>query len=207
MHSAISVVVGTYGSGKWLKIAERAIASIEAQTFKPLDYHHVHGRTLAEARNEGANRAAGDLIIFLDADDELDEQYVEAMWCAQDSAQFRSDYRTFLFQPATLGIVNGVPDKEPTMIPARDIKTGNFMVIGTMVSKKLFTGVGGFRELDAWEDWDLWWRCMNAGAGSIQVSEAIYRVHVNPDGRNNLTREAAIQMFHQITSTNLKGRP
>lgn len=179
---SISVVVATFGDDVWINRAQRAIESATHQTLSPHEIIHIHGDTLAEARNQGAERAEADWLLFLDADDELDKGYVEAM----DRAirHHASEGRTFLFQPATLGIVNGVEDREPVVIPKRNLSTGNYMVIGTIVQRDQFLRVGGFWEWFAWEDWCLFMRCVADGATSVPVPEAIYRVHVNPNGRN-----------------------
>ena len=146
--TSISVVIGTYGDHKWRKIAERAEASAHAQTVPPVDVISSHHDTLHEARNVGAERATGEFLVFLDADDELDVRYIEAM----SSAISLMSHSRFLYQPATLGIVNGKEDPEPVLIPERPLNTGNFMVIGTAVSRDLFMDVGGlYRGLDGSE--------------------------------------------------------
>lgn len=198
----ISVIIATFGNKQWMERSDRAFDSAQNQTQPALDIRRVHGETLAAARNEGAKLARGEWLIFLDADDELDPGYIEAMTKAVESTMHRSDYRTFLYQPATLGIVDGVPDPEPVLIPQRPLNEGNFMVIGTMMSRRIFDEVGGFEEWDAFEDWDLFCRCHNAGAGFYPVPEAIYRVHVNPKGRNNVDRRSARKLFKEIHDRN-----
>lgn len=198
MESDVSVVIGTFGADTWRQKAQRAIASAEAQTVTPVDIIHVHERTLAKARNAGARRARGSHLVFLDADDELDEHYVGAM------TEAVADQHS-LYQPATLGIVNGVPDKESVMIPYRPPWQGNCLVIGTMVPNELFHAVGGFKEWEAFEDWDLFWRCQIAGARIVTVPKAIYKVHVNPKGRNSVDNKTASRLFHDISVANGKG--
>jgi glycosyltransferase involved in cell wall biosynthesis len=199
---SVSVVIGTFGDEKvWGPLAVRAERSALGQTI-PAEIVRIHSDTLARARNEGAERATGDWLVFLDADDELDPYYVEAMSLAADRAMARSDCRTFLHQPATLGVVDGVPDAEPVLIPQRPLDEGNFMVIGTMVERSLFLDVGGFAELEAWEDWDLWCRCWRAGAGFNPVPDAIYRIHVNPNGRNNVGGRLGARLVEEIRRRN-----
>ena len=193
----ISVVIGTFGSSYWKVLAGRARDSVEAQTVEA-ELISVHGRSLHEARNEGAKRAEGDYLVFLDADDQLDPGYIAAMSASIERNMLRSDCRTFLHQPATLGVVNGREDPEPTLIPQRSLDTGNFMVIGTAVERDLFHKVGGFLDWPIYEDWCLWIRCHQAGAGFVQVPEAIYRVTVNPDSRNKQDRKTQVKYFNEI---------
>lgn len=191
---AISVVVATYGAEMWKETAQRALASAAEQSLGPHEVLHEHGSTLAEARNDGARRATGDWLLFLDADDELDHNYISAM----TGAIRAHEDRPVLFQPATLGVVDGVEDSHPVVIPKRDIKTGNYMVIGTLVERDLFNKVGGFLEWPLYEDWCLWIRCMQNGAESIPVPCAVYRVHVNPNGRNNPDRDLQVKVYNDI---------
>lgn len=170
----VSIVIPTFGDlGVWAPLAERARVSAENQTVAS-EVLCVHGDTLAQARNRGAARAAGEWLVFLDADDELDAGYVEAMRMGE------ADLR----QPATLGVVGGVEDDEAVVIPTRPLVDANFLVIGTMVPKDLFLHVGGFLEEEVLEDWSLFLRCWLEGATIEAIPEAIYRVHVRPTSRN-----------------------
>jgi GT2 family glycosyltransferase len=126
-------------------------------------------------RNCAAAHSTADWLIFLDADDELDPEYIE--WMLQGTTDIR--------QPATLGVVDGVEDDYPVVIPPKpNILTGNHLVIGSMVRRELFQSVGGFRPLPVLEDWDLWIRCFRAGATWGVCPKAIYRVHVRQGSRN-----------------------
>jgi len=79
------------------------------------------------------------------------------------------------------------------------METLNHAVIGTLVRRKLFERVGGFRDLPAYEDWDLWLRCLRAGAQMVDVPAAVYRAHVNPDGgRNSQDRVVLQTAYDQI---------
>ncbi|MBK6580440.1 MAG: glycosyltransferase [Sandaracinaceae bacterium] len=53
-----------------------------AATAAQHDAVHVHGKTLAAARNIGAQAATTEWLVFLDADDELSEGYCDAILAA-----------------------------------------------------------------------------------------------------------------------------
>lgn len=171
----VSIIVGTFGDlNVWGPIAERALASASTQT-TPAEVIHSHSSdSLQDARNHGAAIAKGEWLIFLDADDELDSRYVEAMLAGSGD----------LRQPATLGVVNGKEDDFPVVIPQRTLIDANYMVIGTMCRKKDFQAVGGFGDYEIFEDWDLWLRMVLNGAVPMPCPGAIYRVHVYPNSRN-----------------------
>lgn len=175
--NTIGVVVGTYGDkDKWGPLAMRALASVEANTQLPAKAMWSHEDTLQNARNYGARQLDTDWYIFLDADDELDIGYIEAMHSRRSG-----DIR----KPSTLGVYpDGSTDDSPAMIPTRDLSSANHIVIGAMCRAELFWDVGGFRDWPVLEDWCLWRRMVRAGGVVVEVPEAIYRVHVNEGSRN-----------------------
>lgn len=171
---ATSVIIGYYGhKASWEPLVDRAVVSVQNQT-QPCQLIVSYEETLQQARNFGAEKAHGEQLVFLDADDELDPRYVEALNRVEGDVK----------QPSTLGVVNGVEDDEPVLIPEKNLITGNYIVIGAGLNRNLFFTVGGFRDLPVAEDWDLFVRCWLAGGRVVKCPEAIYRVHVNPHGRN-----------------------
>lgn len=172
----VSVVIPTFGNNDlYRRLALRAANSAVDQSMEPLEIIRIHEETLQEARNNGAEQAKGEWLIFLDADDELDHHYIEAMYKAE------GDIR----RPATLGVVDGVEDTEAVMIPRKNLLVTNFIVIGAMHRREDFLAAGGFNNYPCLEDWDLWLRMVANGAEVVDVPEAIYRVHVTPDSRNS----------------------
>ena len=188
----VTVIVATYGDPSWQQLAERAAASAEAQAREVIS---VHGATLAAARNEGARMAGGDWLCFLDADDELEAGYLDAM--AAGSADLRG--------PSVRYILEGREPQEPRVprvaghrhdCTAPCLEYGNFLVIGTVVRAELVHQVGGFEEFTWSEDWALWARCYRAGASIETIPEAVYRAHVRWDSRNRAPDRAAKDAAH-----------
>lgn len=174
----VGVVVATYGDvEEWRPLARKATDSCEVQTIRPDSIIWWHGDSMADARNIGASLSQTDWLIFLDADDTLDERYVEEMLAGSGD----------LRQPSTLGVYpDGSTDNEPYLIqPKRNLLEGNHIVIGAMIRNSLFKEMGGFDDLPILEDWDLWIRCWLVGANITACPGAIYRVGVNDSGRNS----------------------
>lgn len=128
----------------------------------------VHGRTLAQARNEAALYAETEWLIYLDADDELDENYIKAM--SEASGDLRAP-RLFIGD-----------DEMP--LADRDIEQQNPCCIGTAIRKEMLLDCGGWPEFRAWEDWALFLRAVRRGA-TVEHTQAIYRAAANPTGRNS----------------------
>lgn len=185
----VTIIIPIFGNvDEWSSLAERAERSALAQTV-PADAVVVSvAETLQQARNEPALAAKTEWLCFLDADDELDGRYVEAMLAGT------GDIR----QPATLGVVDGVEDDQAVLIPSRPLDVSNYVVIGAFVRTDLFRRVGGFDDWAAFEDWDLWRRCVNAGAEIGSAPPAIYRVHVRPHSRNSMMAPGALAAYQAI---------
>lgn len=194
----ISVVCGTFGDDSWVELAEsRALPSAHNQTLPPADVVHVHAGTLHEARNSAATRATGEWLVVCDADDQLDSGYLVAMAAAVDH---HGPGENLILQPATLGVVDGVEDAEPVVIPPRGatLLSGNHLIVGCCVRRRQLLEVGGFEAWDAFEDWDMFLKLWCDGAFIRQVPDAVYRVHVRPGSRNQLTPRAAGRIVKQI---------
>lgn len=192
----ISILVGTYGHTRWQHLAQQqAVPSALDQGAHEVLWQHDIDGTLASVRNKLAQRATGDWLCHVDADDRLGDGYLDAMetgW--RDFEMAMTPTCPLLLVPA-VQYVNEPPDlsADAPAIPAwgRPMIDVNCAVIGTLVPRALSLQVGGFRDrlvdgtlLTSLEDWDLWLRCMIAGAHLVPVPSAVYRARVNANGRN-----------------------
>lgn len=182
----VSIVVATFGAPEW---AERGAALADDLRRRLPDAHeiiaHHSGAGVAEARNAAAAAATGDWLCFVDADDNLADDYIYAM-----TVEASRQPGPALIQPATRFNAHGdteVPAVDPQGLirPHADLTVGNHLVIGTLVRRDQFHTVGGFDPtLDVLEDWDLWIRCWQAGAQLASCPAATYIVNVTADGHN-----------------------
>jgi len=202
----IAVCIGTFGDeAVWGPLAQRAMDSVSRQTIRPAWCVHSHRRTLQEARNAAANPtwpssglppcfAEAEWLCFLDADDELDPGYLEAMAAAVDGLD-----GDWLVQPATLGVhPDGREDDHPVLIPRKRLVDGNYLVVSTLIRTEQFHRLGGFGNWPIYEDWDLWLRATRDGARVVSVPDAVLRVHVNPNSRNGGNRDTHVRYYHKI---------
>lgn len=187
------MAVATFGAERWRDLAKRrAIPSAEALGV-PVVYRH--GATLHDARNEALSAVETEFVCFLDADDELEPGYFEAI--ATSTADLRA--------PAVRYVRNGRPGEAKMPHVAGHIHDcsiecliyGNWLVIGAVARTELLREVGGWRDFSWSEDWDLWVRCAQAGATIEAVPAAIYRAHVTPNSRNRAPARSVKHAVHQ----------
>lgn len=188
----VTVVVATYGDPSWEQLAQRAIMSAEPMC----PVVHVHAATLHDARNAGLAQVQTEWVCHLDADDELEPGYFERM--AAGSADLRAPAVRYVRQdgrsrrPYVPRVAGHRHECSGACLP-----DGNWLVVGTIARTDLLREVGGWRDFDWSEDWDLWLRCHLAGATVEAIPDAVYRAHVRADSRNRAPSRAAKLAAHQ----------
>ena len=178
----LTICIATYGDKEWEEMAlTRALPSVKDFPCEVLVGHDSDG-TIASVRNGLAERAMGEWLCFLDADDELDAGYLAAM----ELAVSRNEGKVLL-TPAVQKFNKGRIQGRPTFYPEVDLKIANWLVVGTLVQTDLFLSVGGFGEYPhGFEDWSLWAKCAKMGARVVKVPRAIYIQHINPQSKHRL---------------------
>jgi GT2 family glycosyltransferase len=204
-----SIIIATYGDLAWEELAhERAKPTALAADPDTLVCSHLRDGTLAEARNLGASDAGGDWLVFLDADDELAPGYLDAMRQAErrkllhdpDTLARREDG---LLAPAVSHCSPAGEWTKPELPNRQKAMTWlNHCVIGTAVPARLFRQVGGFRDdVPIYEDWELWLRCVRAGAKIVDVPDAVYLAHEREGSRNQ--QASSIETYNRIRAEHL----
>jgi GT2 family glycosyltransferase len=177
----VSVVIATYGDIEWLHLArDRAHPSVLIQDECEVVMHHEPDGTRATSLNNGAARTTGEWLLWLDADDEFAPGYVGAMRRALEQNPGDGN-RKVLFTPAVQQIRKGRPGDPVFFDRGISLRDDNWLVIGTMIHRDLFTEVGGFPDYPhGFEDFALWSKCYRAGASVVKVPDAVYRYFHNP---------------------------
>jgi hypothetical protein len=177
----VTVVVATFGDAWWQDLAERrAVPSASGQG---VPIFHVHGDTLHGARNAGLGMVGTEWVCFVDADDELEPGFFDAMGAG--SADLRAPAVAYV-RPNGAAQAPYVPrvSGHHHDCTAGCLSEGNWLVVGTVARTDLVRQVGGWHDWPMFEDWDLWLRCWQAGGTVEAVPAAVYRAHVRPDSRN-----------------------
>ncbi|MCZ0860835.1 glycosyltransferase [Methanocorpusculum sp. MG] len=129
--------------------------------------YHQKGRGVSAARNEGISNAKGELIVFLDADDEWEPDYLQTIWMLYqtypDAGIYATSYTIQTENRKTVIHCTDVPDDFTGILPSyyHAIATGPQPIItsGIAIPKKILENVGGFNEaMRIGEDLDLWAR-------------------------------------------------
>jgi glycosyltransferase involved in cell wall biosynthesis len=214
----VSIIVASYGSQEWDVLGDsRALPSAERQgAYQVIRLHEPDG-TVASSRNAAAERASGDWLVFLDADDELAPGFLDAITMAgimhpfgwtEPTGGIATDTKSspILLTPA-VAYRRGRRTEAPRIWPECDLREGNWMIIGTAVPRDLFLQVGGFVEGEphGLEDWSLWQRCWKAGAVPVKVPDAVYVAHRNPTSKHHLLardRRAYLTAYHEVRRRN-----
>lgn len=196
---AASILICTYGDEDWVDLAySRAYPSALAQGALEVVVHHDPGGTLADSRNQAAADAEGEWLCFLDADDELADDYLEFMAEAWMLGAITDDWSPLLVPAVSYVNPQGKAMPPRVLNDGRPLGEVNRAVIGTLVRRSLFLELGGFRDLPALEDWALWMACERAGSRLVDVPAAVYRVWARPMSRNSDQ-----SLYHQLRAEHI----
>lgn len=170
-------MVGTYGDRSWIDLAEsRALPSAAAQGCPVI---HVHGSTLASARNRAIEQATTTWVTVLDADDEVSHGYAAAL--LRGTADIRAPR---LVRVTADG--RRIPERG---LHRRNIEQVNPLPVCSLARRDLILSAGGFAEWPHWEDWALWLTLVRRGATYEHLTGATYYWHIRPDSRNRTVRK------------------
>lgn len=133
---------------------------------------HQSNRGLPAARNAGAVGADSEFLVFLDADDWIEPEFVARLHAALRGGGDEASHaycQERLVEQGT-GIWK-VPDWDPLLMMIT-----NLHPVTALVRRDRFEAVGGFDEsmTGGYEDWDLWLRFVGRGWRGVRVREPLF---------------------------------
>jgi len=195
----VTVAIASFGDPKYALWAERARRSVP-EGIKVVQAHLPEGN-LEQARNSALARVDTEWVCHLDADDELEPNFFNAM--RKGTADVRAPYVRYVGR--SMGIGQAVMPRVSHVCVADCLRIGNWLVVGSLVRTDLVREVGGWRDYPVYEDFDLWQRCWLAGATMEGIPNAVYRAHVRVDSRNRggATPQQKRLTHYNISKTNM----
>jgi glycosyltransferase involved in cell wall biosynthesis len=180
----ISIVIPCWGE-YWQYLSD-CLESIEKQTYKDFEVIIVGTETdLPTARNKGIEKAKGEWILPMDADDRLREDYLEKTIGKGDIV--------------TTACFN---DNESYYLAGKDITIdklmwGNHIIACSLFKKEVWDKIGGYDENMklGWEDWEFWIRAVKAGYQVTVIEEALYEYRKRPNSMVNTYNESIAREY------------
>jgi glycosyltransferase involved in cell wall biosynthesis len=135
---------------------------------------HQENHGLPAARNRGAMDARTEFLVFLDADDWLEPEFVSKLAAAIDRDPDRVSISHAYCQERLVEKGTGiwkVPEWDPILMMIT-----NLHPVTALVRRDRFQSVGGFDESmrHGYEDWDLWLKFVEHGWRGVRVSEPLF---------------------------------
>jgi glycosyltransferase involved in cell wall biosynthesis len=134
---------------------------------------HQDNQGLPAARNRGAQGADTEYLVFLDADDWIEPEFVTKL-AAAINADGGDDVSHAYCQERLVEKGNGiwkVPEWDSILMMVT-----NLHPVTTLVRRDRFNAVGGFDETmrQGYEDWDLWLKFVERGCRGVRVAEPLF---------------------------------
>lgn len=161
---------------------ERALAAFPSVRY----LRHDRNLGLAATRNTGIDAARGQILTFLDADDELHPQKIEMQvpFVDGNSAVTCTVQRVSTGElcPPAVKYRNGGQVHRVSSI--WKMRFSNYLTgASLMIPKALMVSVGGYdASLRSCEDYDLWLRLLESGVTVHNLVWPLYIYHLNPAG-------------------------
>ncbi len=141
-------------------------------------------RGVSTAVHVGLATSRSEFVCRIDADDMIAPEYLarlESTLAEHPAAAYA--YTAMEMFGARVGPWPYTRDFDPTSL----IIEGNFVSVGALVRRTAFEAAGGFADLPAWEDWDLWLRLLERGFVGVFVDDPLYMWRRHGSSRNTLS--------------------
>ena len=149
------------------------------------------GQGLANARNLGVEKATGEFIVALDADDVLGDRYLEkTIRVAGDIVSTNMQY---------FGDSNDGWDLSPWN--PQTISQVNQLCAHSLYARRLWEAVGGYSPAAGHDDWLFWARAAKLQPTVVHVPERLLRYRVHSDQQTGGGREqfpGAMEAIHRL---------
>ena len=207
----VSIVIANYNYGRFLAEAiDSALGqsrsrvevvvvddgstdeSVEVASRFPVALVRQENCGVCAARHAGVRKASGDYLVFLDADDALEPEYVSRCLAALEQAPPGVAYAYTGVR--YFGDENGI--KIPRPFDPSALLHESFVNASALIRRSVFESTGGFDT--GWtlghEDRELWIQMLSRGYHGILVPEPLLRYRKHKGSRNDLSRAELRQL-------------
>jgi glycosyltransferase involved in cell wall biosynthesis len=161
---------------------------------------HWKAKGVSRSRNVGAMLATSDNLIFLDADDCLSENYIEAV------TDKRVETGADIIYPNVLLWSRWHKDvkldnawyESADKITWENMAEYNQLVVTSLIPKSLFVKVNGMDNYPMLEDYDFYLKCLHSGASFYKAPTAILKYRQRENSRNHQANELKNQLYWEI---------
>ena len=197
MKANLSVIVTCYNKPSWQLM--ECMDSIKSQTIEPKEVFliddcsrdpHAHAGAISvmlphnvgvvKARDFGVKMSTGKLILFVDADDKLAPDFIQQ--CGKQILKADIVYPNMI-------LFGNVPRNKLVTNPGKI--TAQYLLgrktsipVTSMMWRRVYDSLGGFRVLPIFEDWDFWIRALCKGY-TFKRANTLLWYRQNPDSRNH----------------------
>lgn len=155
---------------------------------------------VAKARDVGVRMSSGRLLLFLDADDKIAPDFI------QQSLEAVQTHDIAYTNHVLFGDV-----EQNRLVVAPDVLTPHDLLghpqshdatlkitVSSMMHRRVYESLQGFRSLPVYEDWDFWIRAMAFGF-TFRKAHSFLWYRQRKDSRNSRPLSLRATVFHQIT--------
>lgn len=153
---------------------------------------------LATARNIGVTSSKGDILLFLDSDNRIKNNYLKkATQVFNNFPKIDVIYcKPFFFGD------DSPPRFQPIPFNFDALLSGNYIDACSLIRKSTFLKIGGFHVhpcLKGWEDWDLWIRLGFNKASFHFINEELFDYRVRIDSMmGQASEEQSIKLLKYL---------
>ena len=194
-----SVLNQTYKNFEWIVVDDKSTDDSLA-VIKIINDPRIHiierkrNKGTAHARNCGLNKATGDYLMFLDADDELDPTFLEKQvaFIQKHGPIITASYRRVTEHSNT---VFTVPEKSTF----KSILGGNpLSCLTTMYDFRLFKDERFDEDEVRHEDFLFWIRILQKGYTAYGNQECLATYNLHQQSKNSSKMQLAMPLFHMF---------
>lgn len=213
---SVSVVITCHNLHQYL---QECVDSVLAQTMRATEIIIIHdactpppvfigtttvvrdvNKGCSETRNEGARLSTGETLLFVDADDVLDEHFIEAMVKVKEKTKANIIYPNVLlwsYWHKNVKFRNSWHES-PEKITLTNMLEYNQIVVTSLIDRDLYFKMGGMPNIPILEDYSLWLKCVKADAKFAKSPASVLKYRQRAEGRNRKDNELKNQWYYKI---------